>query len=166
MNLDYKKDMTSTLNTSSRSGLDSMRVDHVMLSVPNYEETVQWYCQKLNAIVEKEWTVEQLPDLKLAYLKVCGFRIEIVGSSRSRSGMPNSETFGEALRTTGIGHICFWVDDVDAAIAELNQRGVQTFIEAADYPNVGVRIAFIKDNNGNIIEFMGSIEELVTPTQQ
>lgn len=143
-----------------------MRIDHVMLCVPNFEETVQWYCQKLNAIVEKEWTVDQLPDLKLAYLQVCGFRIEIVGSSQSRQGMPNCETFAAALRTTGIGHICFWVDDVDAALAELNQCDVPTFVEAADYPNVGARVGFIKDNNGNIIEFTGSLKESMPQAQQ
>lgn len=154
----------SALNIYSRNGLASMRIDHIMLSVPNYEETVQWYQQKLDATIEKEWTVEQLPDLKLAYLNVSGFRLEIVGSSHSRSGMPNSSSFEEALRTTGIGHFCFRVDDVDAALSELFSRGVQTFVEAADYPNVGVRVGFIKDNNGNIIEFSGPLKFLEPKT--
>lgn len=149
----------SALDIYSHNGLASMRVDHIMLSVPNYQETMQWYQQKLDAIVEKEWVVDQLPDLKLAYLNVRGFRIEIVGSSQPRSGMPDSSTFEEALRTTGIGHFCFRVDDVDVALGELKERGVQTFVEAADYPNVGVRVGFIKDNNGNIIEFSGPLKE-------
>lgn len=144
----------SAITNSSETGLISMRIDHIMLSVPNYEETVQWYQQKLDATLEKEWTVDQLPDLKLAYLNVYGFRIEIVGSTQSRSGMPNSSSFEEALRTTGIGHFCFRVNDVDAALTELNKRGVQTFVGATDYPNVGVRLCFVKDNNGNLIEFV------------
>ena len=143
---------------SKQTGLASMRIDHVMLSVSNYEETMQWYREKLDAIVEKEWTVQELPDLKLAYLNVHGFRIEIVGSTESRLGMPCLSDFGEALRTTGIGHFCFRVDDVDAVFAELNQRGVQIFVEAADYPNVGVRVGLIKDNNGNVIEFSGPLK--------
>ncbi|NMG20406.1 hypothetical protein DP116_13415 [Brasilonema bromeliae SPC951] len=93
-----------------------------------------------------------------------GFRIEIVGSSQSRSGMPNPSNFEEALRTTGIGHFCFRVDDVDTALTELNQRGVQTFVEAADYPNVGVRVGFIKDNNGNVIEFSGPLKLIESKT--
>jgi methylmalonyl-CoA/ethylmalonyl-CoA epimerase len=149
----------SALNIYSHNGLASMRIDHVMLSVTNYEETVQWYQQKLDATIEKEWVVDQLPDLKLAYLNVYGFRIEIVGSSQSRSGMPNPSNFEEALRTTGIGHFCFRVDDVDAALSELFERGVKAFVEAADYHNVGVRVGFIKDNNGNVIEFAGPIKE-------
>ncbi|MGV2826682.1 VOC family protein [Myxosarcina sp. GI1(2024)] len=147
----------SNPNTETRTGLNSMRIDHVMISVTNYQETLQWYQDKLNATIEKEWTVDELPDLQLAYLDVNGFRIEVVGTTKARVGMPDFKDFGEALRTTGIGHFCFRVDSVDDAISELNQKGVPTFVEAADYPNVGVRVGFIKDNNGNVIEFSGEM---------
>ncbi len=147
----------ANLNTETKTGLNSMRIDHVMISVPNYQETLQWYREKFDATIEKEWTVDELPDLQLAYLDVRGFRIEVVGTTQARSGMPNMSDFGEALRTTGVGHICFRVDSVDEAISELNQKGVPTFIEAFDAPQVGVRVGFVKDNNGNVIEFSGAM---------
>lgn len=147
----------SNFNTESKTGLNSMRIDHVMISVTNYQETLQWYQDKLNATIEKEWTVDELPDLQLAYLDVNGFQIEVVGTTQVRLGMPDFKNFGEALRTTGIGHFCFRVDSVDDAISELNKKGVPTFVEAADYPNVGVRVGFVKDNNGNVIEFSGAM---------
>lgn len=147
----------SNLNTETKTGLNSMQIDHVMISVPNYQETLQWYQDKLNATIEKEWTVDELPDLQLAYLNVNGFRIEVVGTTKARAGMPQMSNFGEALRTTGVGHFCFRVDSVDNAIAELNQKGVPIFIEAFDAPQVGVRVGFVKDNNGNIIEFSGTM---------
>ena len=147
----------SNFNTETKTGLDSMQIDHVMISVPNYQETLQWYREKLNATIEKEWTVDKLPDLQLAYLDVNGFRIEVVGTTQARLGMPDFQNFGEALRTTGIGHFCFRVDSVDEAISELNKRGVPTFVEATDYPNIGVRVGFVKDNNGNVIEFSGAM---------
>lgn len=49
------------------------------------------------------------------------------------------------------------IESAYKAIAELNQRGVPTFIEAFDAPQVGVRVGFVKDNNGNIIEFSGAM---------
>ena len=147
----------TNFDTETKTGLNSMRIDHVMISVSNYSETLQWYQEKLDATIEKEWTVDELPDLQLAYLDVRGFRIEVVGTTQSRSGMPDMSDFGEALRTTGVGHFCFRVDSVDDAIAELNQKGVPTFIEAFDAPQVGVRVGFVKDNNGNIIEFSGAM---------
>jgi methylmalonyl-CoA/ethylmalonyl-CoA epimerase len=149
--------MTSSTQTSSTLGsnpLSSMQIDHVCLNVPNYEETLQWYQEKLDATIEHEWTVGVFPDLKLAYLSVYGFRIEIIGSTQSQSGMPIATNLGEALRTTGIGHFCFRVRDVDAVLAELNRRGVKTFLELGSYPDPGIRLCMIQDNNGNLIEFV------------
>lgn len=143
---------------AGKTVLNSIQIDHVMISVPNYPETLEWYQEKFDATIEKAWTVDELPDLQLAYLNVHGFRIEVVGTTQPRAGMPNMSDFGEALRTTGVGHFCFRVDSVDDAISELNRRGVKTFVEAADYPIVGRRVAFIKDNSGNVIEFAGALK--------
>lgn len=90
-----------------------------------------------------------------------GFRIEIVGSTQSRSGMPTTKDFGEGLRTSGIGHFCFRVDDVDAVLAELNRRGVSTFVELGSYPDAGVRLCFVKDKNSNLIEFVTPLKDSV-----
>lgn len=147
----------SNSNTQTKTELNSMQIDHLMISVSNYQETLKWYQDKFDATIEKEWTVDELPDLQLAYLNINGFRIEIVGTTQARLGMPQMSNFGEALRTTGVGHFCFRVDSVDDAISELNKRGVPTFVEAADYPNIAVRVGFVKDNNGNIIEFSGAM---------
>jgi methylmalonyl-CoA/ethylmalonyl-CoA epimerase len=151
----------TTQNPVSSSSLSSLQIDHVALNVPNYEETLAWYRDKLDATIEREWTVGIFPDLKLAYLNVYGFRIEIVSSTQSRSGMPETKDFGEGLRTSGIGHFCFRVDDVDALLAELNRRGVPAFVELGSYPDAGVRLCFVKDNNGNLIEFVTPLQDSV-----
>jgi len=49
---------------------------------------------------------------------------------------------------------CFRVRDVDAVLAELNRRGVKTFVELGSYPDPGIRLCIIQDNNGNLIEFV------------
>ncbi|MFM7425849.1 MAG: VOC family protein [Elainella sp.] len=134
--------------------LQSMQIDHVCLNVSNYEETLRWYQEKLDATVTREWTVDVFPDLKLAYLDVYGFRIEVVGTHAPQPGMPVAQDFGQALRLGGIGHFCFRVADVDTLLAELNQRGVPTFVPLGSYPDAGVRLCFIQDNNGNLIEFV------------
>jgi methylmalonyl-CoA/ethylmalonyl-CoA epimerase len=145
----------------TQNALNYMSMDHLMICVPNYDETIQWYREKLDATIEREWTVDELPDLKLAYLSIHGFRLEVVGCSKPQPGMPIPSDFGQSLRTTGIGHFCFRVDDVDAALAHMNEKGVDTFVEAADYPIVGRRVAFIKDNSGNVIEFAGALKSSV-----
>ena len=40
-------------NTQTKTGLNSIRIDHVMITVPNYQETLEWYKDKFNATIEK-----------------------------------------------------------------------------------------------------------------
>ena len=46
------------------------------------------------------------------------------------------------------------VDDVDALLAELNRRGVPKFVPLGTYPDAGVRLCFVQDNDGNLMEFV------------
>lgn len=150
------------IKNDSSPALDSLRADHLLIGVSNFEETLNWYKEKLGFEEEVRWKVESLPDLDLAYLKKNNFRIEIIGTSQPRPGSEKPADFGGHLRTQGLNHLCFEVDDVDAALTELNNLGVPTFIEAATYP-LGPfqrRVAFVLDNNGNIIEFAGPLTKL------
>lgn len=44
----------ANLNTEIKTGLNSMRIDHIMISVSNYQETLDWYQDKFDAAIEKE----------------------------------------------------------------------------------------------------------------
>ncbi|WP_317111140.1 VOC family protein [Chroococcidiopsis sp. SAG 2025] len=131
-----------------------MRIDHVQIRVPNFEETIEWYKDKLGFREQVSWTVKALPGLRIAYLELNGFRMEIIGGNfTSKRKAPAN--FQEALNVEGYGHICFEVGNVDAVLAELNKRGVSTFVPAATYPlgNTWRRVSFVLDNNSNVIEF-------------
>ena len=69
------------------------------------------------------------------------------------------QTSFEALDIPGYGHLCFQVENIDAVLAELEQRGVPTFVPAETYPlsNYWRRVGFVLDNSGNVIEFAESL---------
>jgi len=46
---------------------------------------------------------------------------------------------------------------VDAALSQLNQRGVPTFSGPIDFPPLAVRVGFIQDPDGNVIELKGPL---------
>lgn len=145
---------TMTTQVQSLSELSFMRADHVEIRVPSFKETVQWYKEKLGFREQVSWTVKALPGLKIAYLELNGFRLEIIGDNfTSKRRVPSN--FQEALNVEGYGHICFEVNNVDAVLAELSERGVAVFVPAATYPlgNTWRRVGFVLDNNGNVIEF-------------
>jgi catechol 2,3-dioxygenase-like lactoylglutathione lyase family enzyme len=143
---------------SMLEALGSLRADHVFIGVFDFEGTIQWYKEKLGFREERRWTVDALPGMQLAYIELNGFRIEIIGSGGGqRAPVPSS--FEQHLRMQGYQHLCFSTNDVDAVIAELNRRGVTTFVAAEDYPSGAERrVAFIQDNEGNVIEFAGPLK--------
>ncbi len=135
--------------------------DSVTISTDNYEETVQWYRDNLNATVEREWNVLELPNVKLANLIVRGQRIDVIGYTASASETTQIVDLEEYIDNSDYASlITFQVDDVDTVIDELAARGIPPLVEAADYPGVSQRIAFIEDNNGNWIKFSQSILSL------
>lgn len=141
----------------------SMTFDHVALRVANFEETLNWYKEKLGLEEEVVWTVEGLPGMQLAYLKLNGFRLEIIGGGGFEPTQQPPANFEEALDTPGYGHLCFEVEDVDTFLRQLEQCGVPTFVPAETYPlsNYWRRLGFVLDNNGNVLEFV----EPLTTTQ-
>jgi len=135
------------------SPLATMEAEHVMLTTANYDETLRWYQETLGFRIKHEWTVPEFPDLQLAYLEKNDFVIEVVASPNT----PITETemdFVQRLQEPGIQHFAFLVEDVDAAISELETKDVEIVLPPTSFPDSGRRVAFFEDNNGNLIEFL------------
>jgi catechol 2,3-dioxygenase-like lactoylglutathione lyase family enzyme len=54
----------------------------------------------------------------------------------------------------GWHHLGLWVDDVDAAVETLRDRGVTVTLEPIDNGHWKVRVAFIVDPWSNVIELL------------
>ena len=55
--------------------------------------------------------------------------------------------------------IVFEVDDVDAAVEELRGRGAPVSAEPADRRDWGIRVGYVRDPDGNLIELNHAIPE-------
>jgi catechol 2,3-dioxygenase-like lactoylglutathione lyase family enzyme len=142
------------------AALATMVTDHVCFGVDDMEAMIGWYARVLDFAVEKRWTVAELPGRELAYLVGAnGFRIELISGGAGPRG-PSGDTFAEHLGVRGANHLCFRVTDVDAVVAAVEAAGATTFFPPTDYP-VGAerRIAFLKDIEGNVIEFAGPLKD-------
>lgn len=137
--------------------LDNMRIDHVLMVVHNFEETVQWYEEVLGFRKQVQWEVEGLDNLDLAYLIKGGFRIELIGDNTAEKSNPSADSFGGHLAQQGFAHLCFFVEDVDKASDEIKAQGIEMFAEPKTYAlnQYWRRVSFFKDLNGNMIELAG-----------
>lgn len=68
----------------------------------------------------------------------------------------------EAVATAVLEHFCFEVDDVDAVVADLRAKGIDTFAEAEPHneplfrPN-GIRVIFLTGPSGESIELLQNL---------
>jgi methylmalonyl-CoA/ethylmalonyl-CoA epimerase len=140
------------------SSLNSLSLHHVALSVHNLEETIQWYQDKLGfrATLRRE-----LPQFSTqqAFLELNGFRIEFFERENSDRTQPSPANVPDDLLVQGYKHIAFAVNDIDAVAAELKQRSVEVVLAPVVDEEIRLKVCFVKDNNGNLIEL---VQELNT----
>jgi methylmalonyl-CoA/ethylmalonyl-CoA epimerase len=133
--------------------LSSLKSHHVALSVPNFEETIQWYQEKLGFKVTLRRKLSQL-STQQAFLELNGFSIEIFARQNSvRTQLP-PPTVPDDLLVQGYKHIALVVDDLDAAAAEFKRRKIEFLWEPRVDKDLRLKLCFIKDNNGNLIEIV------------
>lgn len=136
--------------------LATARGDHTALRVPNFEETVRWYREKLGVREVARWQAPPYvdPELRFAYLERNGAVLEIVGGGRPTRPGPPPARIEETFLAQGYLHLCLRVENLDAAAAELRRRGVKIFAGPNHNPALNRRFIHVKDNNAFDLEFV------------
>jgi len=129
------------------------RPDHAALRVRDYDASVRWYTDKLDFRVVREW---RSGDLRFCYLENRSTKLEIIGGGTMQPS-PVAPDFETSLRHPGYHHLSLMVEAVDVVLAKLGGRGVTVVHGPLDLPEIGRRLAFIRDDNGTMIELVGRL---------
>jgi len=132
------------------------RLDHVGLAVADLDGSASWFCDVFGLVPELALRVEPL-DLSIRMLihPSFGYRVELLhrpGSASMARGKP--DTPAEAALRHGYGHVAFDVTDLDAAYERAVSRGARPVMPPCPSPEVGVRMAFVADPEGNLVELL------------
>jgi glyoxylase I family protein len=132
------------------------RLDHVGLAVADLEASAAWFCEVFGLVRELAVRVEAL-DLSIEMLihPGYGYRVELLhrpGSASAPGGQPDNP--GEAALRRGYGHVAFDVTDLDVAYSRAVARGARPVMPPGPSPEAGVRMAFVADPEGNLIELL------------
>lgn len=84
-----------------------------------------------------------------------GLRIELVGNPSSDEQPRPSDVPG-SFNAMGVGHICWRVRGADVAQRQAMEGGAVALGQPYDYPPLELRLAFVRDPDGNVIEFSQS----------
>src|ERR1700735_2254744 len=130
------------------------RLDHAGLAVADLEAASAWFCDVFGLVRELTLRVEAL-ELSIAMLihPRHGYRIELLHRPGSRAGGKPAPPAEAALRE-GYGHVAFDVTDLDAGYERAVARGARPVMPPCPSPEPGVRMAFVADPEGNLIELL------------
>ena len=121
------------------------RVEHIAIAVNSLRQSIDFLSQTFGLPLEYE---EQIGQTRLAMLPVGETYLELLEGQGPESGV--TKWIGE--KGPGLFHICFEVDDIDGALAELRQKGVTLRDETPRIGHGGARIAFIDPSaTGNVL---------------
>jgi len=125
--------------------MKALRIDHLGVAVRSIDQTLAVY--RALGLSETEGSREDVPGQKVrvAFLPVGESRIELLEPAAEDS--PIAKFL--AKRGEGIHHVCFAVEDLEDALADLSRRGFRLIhsrpVEGAD----GKRVAFLHPEAGH-----------------
>jgi methylmalonyl-CoA/ethylmalonyl-CoA epimerase len=121
------------------------RVEHIAVAVKSLNQSMDLLRNTFGISLEYE---EQIGATRLAMLPVGETYIELLESQAPESGI--NQWIAE--KGEGLFHICFEVEDIDGALAELKAKGVKLRDEAPRIGHGGARIAFTDPTStGNLL---------------
>lgn len=127
--------------------------DHVGLTVADLEAMKRWYCDALDLEVEFEFALGHVELDGAMLVSPSGYRIELLSRSGSVAGLQAANPV-EAALTRGFGHVAFDVPVVDEAYDALVAVGATDRMSPRPSPEPGVRMAYVADPEGNLIELL------------
>ena len=126
-----------------------LKIDHIGVAVESLEDSLKVYEGILGLELHgKETVAEQ--KVTTAFLPLGDTEIELLESTDPEGPI------GKFIAAKGAGmqHIAYRVADIDAALAELREKGVRLIDEKPRYGAGGARIAFLhpKATGGVLVE--------------
>ena len=130
------------------------RLDHVGLGVADLERAAHWYAAALGYERELTLRVDAI-DLDIVMLRHPrhGDRLELLHRPGSTPGLRAQDPAEAALSQT-FGHVAFDVDGLDAAYEHVVALGARPVMSPRPSPEPGVRMAYVADPEGNLVELL------------
>jgi len=113
-----------------------LKVDHLGIAVKDLAEAVRAY-ETLGFAVESTHDVPT-EKVRAAFLPVGESHLELLEPTD-----PSSVVARFLEKRSGLHHVCVLVEDIDAALAELRERGVPLLDETPRMGAGGCRVAFV-----------------------
>jgi len=132
------------------------RLDHVGLAVADLGAVAAWYCDVFGLVPELSLRVDAIGlSIEMLIHPAFGYRVELLHRPGTGAGVPGQPVHpAEAALRAGFGHVAFGVADLDGAFDRAVARGARPVMPPCPAPEPGVRMAFVADPEGNLVELL------------
>ena len=131
----------------------SSRFDHAGLAVADLAAATAWYVEALGLEQELTLRIEEIElDIEMLRHPAYGYRIELLHRPDTAGGKPADPA--QAALVAGYGHLAFDVGDLEAAYDRVVSLGARPVMDPRPAPEPGVRMAFVADPEGNLLELL------------
>lgn len=118
--------------------MNVLRLDHVGIAVKNLDETIKFYTDVLGLNLADTEIVEE-QKVKVAFLPIGDTEVELLESTSEDGPIAKYiERNGE-----GVQHLAFQVENIEDAIAEMEEKGMKMIDQMPRYGAGGAKIAFM-----------------------
>lgn len=121
-----------------------MRILHTCLNVSDLERSIKFYTENLGLKFVSRREIKQ-NNAEIAFLKDEGGGAIELTHWRDKKALIEGDNFD---------HIAFSVNDVEATVKQLREKGVTITMEPFSLQGSSSKIAFIKDPDGNWLELI------------
>jgi catechol 2,3-dioxygenase-like lactoylglutathione lyase family enzyme len=131
-----------------------MKHDHAGINVADLAQAEAWYTTAFG--LEREFATRiDAVDLDIVMLRDAehGHRVELLHRPGSGPGLRATNP-AEAALTEGFGHLAFGVADLDEVHGRLLRHGAREVMPPQPSPEPGVRMSFLADPEGNLVELV------------
>lgn len=130
-----------------------MKFDHVGVNVGDLPAMRDWYVAALGLEVEFEFALTDFGFSGAMLRSPDGYRVELLHREGNVAGIAVDRPMDAAL-TRGFGHLALTVNDLAVTHAGIVALGATERMPPSPSPEPGVRISFVADPEGNLIELL------------
>jgi len=125
------------------------KIDHIGIAVKNLDEAINFY-ENILGLKAAGTEIVQEQKVKVAFLPVGDSEVELLESTEEDGAIAKFI----AKNGEGVQHIAYRVDNIEAAISEMKEKGIRMIDEEPRYGAGGAKIAFChpKSTFGVLIE--------------
>jgi catechol 2,3-dioxygenase-like lactoylglutathione lyase family enzyme len=148
--------LTHNLKAQKVTELQKIKIYSITFSVQDIEKTAEWYKSKLGF---REIDKKTYPEFNtsLIFFELNGYRVELIKDGNAKEKSPVRVDPPAHTSIVGQAQFCFYTDNLNGLEKELISKSIP-IVWKFQNEQLNVKFLFIRDPEGNLIQFLQKLK--------